>query len=68
MLIDPPRAPYPVHFGLVPIVKTEEGVKMAKVFYYMVQNYGCQKSMRFFDSIRGTCFGHFPRSYVTLDP
>ena len=23
---------YPVHFGLVPIVKTEEGIKMAKVF------------------------------------
>jgi UDP-glucose:glycoprotein glucosyltransferase len=65
MLID---HAYPVRFGIVPIVETEEGVMMAKVFYYMVQNYGRQKTMRFFDSIRGMCFGYCPRFYVMLDP
>jgi UDP-glucose:glycoprotein glucosyltransferase len=53
MLID---HSYPVRFGIVPIVESEEGVKMAKVFYYLVQNYGRQKMMRFFNSVRGMRF------------
>jgi hypothetical protein len=49
---------FPVRFGIVPIVETEEGVKMAKVFYYLVQNYGRQKTMGFFSSVRNICFSH----------
>lgn len=42
---------YPVRFGIVPIIETEEGAKMAKVFYYLVQNYGRQTTMKFFSSV-----------------
>jgi len=48
MLID---RSYPVRFGLVPIIETEDGAKMAKVFYYLVQNYGRQATMQFFSSV-----------------
>jgi hypothetical protein len=47
---------FPVRFGIVPIVETEEGVKMAKVFYYLVQNYGRRTTMRFFSTVRTVCF------------
>lgn len=59
MLID---RMFPVRFGIVPIVETEEGVKMAKMFYYLVQNYGRQKTMGFFSSVRIICFSHCPHS------
>ena len=49
---------FPVRFGIVPIVETEEGVKMAKVFYYLVQNYGRRITMGFFNSVRSICFSH----------
>jgi UDP-glucose:glycoprotein glucosyltransferase len=58
---------FPVRFGIVPIVETEEGVKMAKVFYYLMQNYGRQRTMRFFASVRGMCFCA-SLLYGTLDP
>jgi hypothetical protein len=58
---------YPVRFGIVPVVETEEGVKMAKVFYYLVQNYGRQKTMAFFSSVRGMCFC-LALLHITLDP
>jgi hypothetical protein len=48
----------PVRFGIVPIVETEDSVKMAKVFYYLVQNYGRRATMRFFDSVRTIRFCH----------
>jgi UDP-glucose:glycoprotein glucosyltransferase len=59
MLID---GLFPVRFGIVPIVETEEGVKMAKVFYYLVQNYGRQKTMAFFSSVRTIYFSHSSHS------
>jgi UDP-glucose:glycoprotein glucosyltransferase len=49
---------FPVRFGIVPIVETEDSVKMAKVFYYLVQNYGCRATMGFFGSVRTICFCH----------
>ena len=59
---------YPVRFGIVPVVETDEGVKMAKVFYYLVQNYGRQKTMRFFSSVRGMCHFCLALLHVTLNP
>jgi UDP-glucose:glycoprotein glucosyltransferase len=47
---------FPVRFGIVPIVETEDGVKMAKVFYHLVQNYGRRATMGFFSSVRTICF------------
>lgn len=52
MLID---HSYPVRFGIVPIVETEEGLKMAKMFYHLTQNYGRQQTMRFFNSALSMC-------------
>src|SRR6266404_95117 len=43
---------YPVRVGVVPIVGTEEGAKMARVFYYLTQNYGRPPTMRFFGAVR----------------
>ncbi|KAI0266194.1 UDP-glucose:glycoprotein glucosyltransferase-domain-containing protein [Gloeopeniophorella convolvens] len=42
---------YPARFGIVPIVETEEGAKMAKIFYFLVQNYGRSKTMAFLNSV-----------------
>jgi len=49
---------YPVRFGVVPIVETEDSVKMAKVFYTLIQNYGRQATMRFFSSVHVMPFCH----------
>jgi UDP-glucose:glycoprotein glucosyltransferase len=43
---------FPVRFGIVPIVETEDSMKMAKVFCYLVQNYGRRAIMGFFGSVR----------------
>lgn len=59
---------YPVRFGIVPIVETEEGLKMAKIFYYLTQNYGRQQTLRFFNSLLSMCFDrHFYSSRLILD-
>src|SRR6201996_7229612 len=49
---------FPVRFGIIPIVESEEGVKMAKVFYYLVQNYGRRTTMGFFSTVRTMCLSH----------
>jgi UDP-glucose:glycoprotein glucosyltransferase len=64
MLID---RSFPVRFGIVPILETEAGVRMAKVFYYLAQNYGRQTTIQFFSAVRATSFYHIPNScYVRL--
>ncbi len=50
---------FPVRFGIVSIVESEDSVKMAKVFYYLVQNYGRRATMGFFGSVRTICFCHY---------
>jgi UDP-glucose:glycoprotein glucosyltransferase len=49
MLID---RSYPTRIGFVPVVETEDGVKMARVFYYLTQNYGRLVTIRFFRGVR----------------
>lgn len=56
---------FPVRFGIVPIVETEDSVKMAKVFYYLVQNYGRQATMGFFGSVRTICFCYCLLSFMS---
>ena len=66
MLID---HSYPVRFGIVPIVENEEGLKMAKMFYYLTQNYGRQQTMRFFNSVLSMyfyCHFHSPRLILDM--
>ncbi|PPQ88795.1 hypothetical protein CVT25_010481 [Psilocybe cyanescens] len=41
----------PLRFGLVPIVETEDGKKMARLFYHLVKNYGRKKTLQFINSI-----------------
>ncbi|KAH9162492.1 UDP-glucose:glycoprotein glucosyltransferase-domain-containing protein [Lactarius sanguifluus] len=48
MLID---RSYPIRLGIVPIVETEEGARMARVFYYLMENYGRGATMRFFSAV-----------------
>ncbi|KAI9428853.1 UDP-glucose:glycoprotein glucosyltransferase-domain-containing protein [Lactarius indigo] len=42
---------YPIRLGIVPVVETEEGARMARVFYYLTENYGRVATMRFFSAI-----------------
>ena len=49
MLID---RSYPARVGLVPVVETEDGAKMARVFYYLTQNYNRITTTRFFRAVR----------------
>ncbi|KAJ7839158.1 hypothetical protein B0H14DRAFT_2787929, partial [Mycena olivaceomarginata] len=37
----------PFHCGVVPLGETEEGTKMAKLFYHSVRNYGRKQTMEF---------------------
>uniref|UniRef100_A0A8H8CJL8 Glycosyltransferase family 24 protein n=1 Tax=Psilocybe cubensis TaxID=181762 RepID=A0A8H8CJL8_PSICU len=41
----------PLRFGLVPLVETEDGKKMARLFYHLVKNYGRRKTLQFIHSI-----------------
>ncbi|KAF9461692.1 glycosyltransferase family 24 protein, partial [Collybia nuda] len=38
---------FPLRFGVVPIAESEEGTRMARLFYYLVQNYGRRKTIEF---------------------
>ena len=49
---------FPVRFGIVPIVETEDSVNMAKVFYFLAQNYDRRVIMGFFSSVRTIYFCH----------
>lgn len=42
---------YAFRFGVVPIVETEEGMKMARLFYYLVDNVGRKATMSFFKMV-----------------
>ena len=55
---------FPVRFGIVPIVETEDSVKMAKVFYYLAQNYGLPATTGFFGSVRTIGFCHCLLSFM----
>ncbi|TFK19735.1 hypothetical protein FA15DRAFT_759842 [Coprinopsis marcescibilis] len=37
----------PFRFGVVPIVETEDGKKMARLFYHLIKNYGRKKTLGF---------------------
>jgi len=43
---------YPTRMGFVPIVETEDGVKMARALYYLTQNYGRLSTIRFLRAVR----------------
>ena len=49
MLID---RSYPTRIGFVPVVETEDGMKMARIFYYLTQNYGRLPTIRFIRGVR----------------
>ncbi|KZT24849.1 glycosyltransferase family 24 protein [Neolentinus lepideus HHB14362 ss-1] len=42
---------FPFRFGVVPAVESEEGKKMARLFYWLVKNYGRAKTMGFMRKI-----------------
>ncbi|KAL6299204.1 glycosyltransferase family 24 protein [Sparassis latifolia] len=42
---------FPARFGIVPIVETEEGARMARLFYYLIENFGRAKTMSFLKSL-----------------
>ena len=42
---------YPFRFGLVPIVETEDSLKMARLLYWLNDAYGTQMTMMFLRSV-----------------
>ncbi|KAJ7342428.1 glycosyltransferase family 24 protein [Mycena albidolilacea] len=46
----------PFRFGVVPLGETEEGTKMAKLFYHSVRNYGRKRTMEFLKAVLATSF------------
>ncbi|TCD67335.1 hypothetical protein EIP91_000256 [Steccherinum ochraceum] len=42
---------FPFRFGVVPIVETEEGLQMARLFYWLIENVGREKTMQFIQRI-----------------
>ncbi|KDR79892.1 hypothetical protein GALMADRAFT_242006 [Galerina marginata CBS 339.88] len=42
---------FPLRFGLVPTAETEDGKKMARLFYHLIKNFGRKKSLDFMKSI-----------------
>lgn len=44
MLID---RSYPMHIGFIPVVETEDGMKMVRVFYSLTQDYGPLSTIQF---------------------
>ncbi|THV04765.1 glycosyltransferase family 24 protein [Dendrothele bispora CBS 962.96] len=42
---------FPFRFGVAPLVETEDGKKMARLFYYLVRNHGRKKTMGFLKKI-----------------
>ncbi|KAJ7813688.1 glycosyltransferase family 24 protein [Mycena olivaceomarginata] len=46
----------PFRFGVVPLAETEEGTKMAKLFYHSVRNYGRKRTMEFLKAVLATSF------------
>ncbi|KAF7321048.1 hypothetical protein HMN09_00192100 [Mycena chlorophos] len=45
---------FPFRFGIVPLVETEDGLKMARLFYHLVDEFGRKKTMTFFRKIAET--------------
>jgi UDP-glucose:glycoprotein glucosyltransferase len=60
MLVD---RSYPTRIDFAAIVETEDGVKMARVFYYLTQNYSRLATIKFFRSVsEPMCIGYFTYS------
>ncbi|EIN08165.1 glycosyltransferase family 24 protein [Punctularia strigosozonata HHB-11173 SS5] len=53
---------FPLRFGVVPMVETEDGEKMAKIFYYLIQTVGRAKTIEF---IRMNAQTRMPSDMVT---
>jgi hypothetical protein len=63
MLVD---RSYPTRIGFVPVVETEDGVKMARVFYYLTQSYGRLATIKFFRSVREVCVRLFAPTHYSM--
>ncbi|KAJ7222294.1 UDP-glucose:glycoprotein glucosyltransferase-domain-containing protein [Mycena pura] len=48
---------FPFRFGIVPLAETENGAKMAKLFYHAVRNYGRKKTMAFLKRVAESMAG-----------
>ncbi|KAF8069177.1 glycosyltransferase family 24 protein [Lyophyllum atratum] len=42
---------FPLRFGVVPSAETEDGIRMARLFYHLVRNYGRRKTLAFFQEV-----------------
>jgi UDP-glucose:glycoprotein glucosyltransferase len=63
MLVD---RSYPTRIGFVPIVETEDSMKMTRVFYYLTQNYGRLATIKFFRSVREACVRLFTPTHYSM--
>jgi len=42
---------FPIRIGVVPLVEFEDSKRMARVFYYLMQNYGYLPTMQYFREV-----------------
>lgn len=43
---------FPFRFGVVPLVDTEDGARMARLFYYLIETYGDAPTTQFLRRVR----------------
>ncbi|KAJ7651981.1 glycosyltransferase family 24 protein [Mycena polygramma] len=48
---------FPFRFGIVPLAETEDGAKMARLFYHSVRNYGRKRTMGFLKKVGSSFVG-----------
>ncbi|KAJ7078310.1 glycosyltransferase family 24 protein [Mycena belliarum] len=53
---------FPFRFGIVPLAETDDGAKMARLFYHAVRAYGRKRTMGFLKQVLGSFTGTGPES------
>ncbi|KAJ7136717.1 glycosyltransferase family 24 protein [Mycena epipterygia] len=58
---------FPFRFGIVPLAETEDGAKMARLFYHSVRTYGRRRTMGFLKKVVGAFVGEAPMQMIDWD-
>ncbi|KAJ6562664.1 glycosyltransferase family 24 protein [Mycena capillaripes] len=58
---------FPFRFGIVPLAESEDGAKMARLFYHSVRNYGRKRTMSFLQKVGASFVGVGPEQRIDWD-
>ncbi|KAJ6489844.1 glycosyltransferase family 24 protein [Mycena sanguinolenta] len=58
---------FPFRFGIVPLAESEDGAKMAKLFYHSVRTYGRKRTMSFLKTVASSFVPVGPEQQQRLD-